>query len=72
MQLFWNHDGQIRISWRLTFPKRPRCPEFHWWKALKRIFPNHASMTAAAYDAYHLIEGNGEEITAVWPRTNGW
>ncbi len=40
-----------------------------------RILPNHACMTAAAYDAYHLIEGGeggGEEITAVWPRTNGW
>ncbi len=40
-----------------------------------RIFPNHACMTAAAYDAYHLIEGDAgddEEITAIWPRANGW
>ena len=40
-----------------------------------RILPNHACMTAAAYDTYHLIEGgegDDEEITAVWPRTNGW
>ncbi len=33
------------------------------------------AITAVAYDAYHLIEGgegDGEEITAVWRRTNGW
>ncbi|MCH8091682.1 MAG: alanine racemase [Proteobacteria bacterium] len=36
-----------------------------------RVLPNHACMTGAAYDAYHVIEG-GTEIIARWPRCNGW
>ncbi|MFQ6017697.1 MAG: alanine racemase [Kiloniellaceae bacterium] len=36
-----------------------------------RILPNHACMTAAAYDAYHVVDG-GDEVVAVWPRVNGW
>jgi D-serine deaminase-like pyridoxal phosphate-dependent protein len=35
-----------------------------------RILPNHACMTAAAYDCYHVLEGN--RVTATWPRVNGW
>ncbi len=35
-----------------------------------RILPNHACMTAAAYDGYHVVEG--DEIVATWPRINGW
>ena len=36
-----------------------------------RVLPNHACMTAAMYDRYHVVEG-GEDIIAVWPRCNGW
>ncbi len=36
-----------------------------------RVMPNHACMTAAAHDRYHVVEG-GEAVVAVWPRTNGW
>ena len=36
-----------------------------------RIMPNHACMTAAAYDCYHVVDG-GDEIIAEWPRVNGW
>ncbi|MFB9355746.1 alanine racemase [Sneathiella chinensis] len=36
-----------------------------------RILPNHACITAAAYSEYHVVEG-GDDITAVWPRCNGW
>jgi D-serine deaminase-like pyridoxal phosphate-dependent protein len=36
-----------------------------------RVLPNHACMTAAAYDSYHVVDG-GEEIVAVWSRVNGW
>jgi D-serine deaminase-like pyridoxal phosphate-dependent protein len=36
-----------------------------------RIAPNHACMTAAAYERYHVVEG-GTEVLAVWPRCNGW
>jgi len=36
-----------------------------------RISPNHACLTAAAYDCYYVVEG-GDEIVAVWDRINGW
>jgi D-serine deaminase-like pyridoxal phosphate-dependent protein len=36
-----------------------------------RVMPNHACMTAAAYDRYHVVDG-GDEIVDVWERTNGW
>lgn len=35
-----------------------------------RILPNHACMTAAAYDCYHVLEG--DRVVATWPRVNGW
>jgi D-serine deaminase-like pyridoxal phosphate-dependent protein len=36
-----------------------------------RVLPNHACLTAAAHDRYHVIDG-GDDVVAVWPRTNGW
>ncbi len=36
-----------------------------------RIAPNHACLTAAAYDRYHVVAG-GQEIVDVWDRVNGW
>ena len=36
-----------------------------------RVAPNHACLTAAAYDRYHVVDG-GEEIVDVWHRVNGW
>ena len=35
------------------------------------VLPNHACLTAAAYDRYHVVDG-GTAIEAVWPRVNGW
>ncbi|MGY0635072.1 alanine racemase [Luteimonas sp. A478] len=35
------------------------------------ILPNHACITAAAYDRYHVVNGS-TAIEAVWPRVNGW
>ena len=35
-----------------------------------RILPNHACMTAAAYDRYHVLDG--PEIAESWDRVNGW
>jgi D-serine deaminase-like pyridoxal phosphate-dependent protein len=36
-----------------------------------RILPNHACMTAAPYDAYHVIaQGNAQPVT--WSKTHGW
>ncbi len=36
-----------------------------------RVLPNHSCITAAAYDAYHVVDGSNEVI-ASWPRCNGW
>lgn len=36
-----------------------------------RIAPNHACLTAAAHDRYHVVDG-GREVLAVWERINGW
>ena len=35
-----------------------------------RVLPNHGCITAAAYDRYHVIEGNA--VVAEWGRVNGW
>ncbi len=37
-----------------------------------RILPNHACMTAAAYDAYLVLGGQGDAVEARWPRCGGW
>ena len=36
-----------------------------------RVLPNHACLTAAAHDRYHVIDTEGD-VVAVWPRMNGW
>ncbi len=36
-----------------------------------RVFPNHACMTAAAYETYNVVDG-GVEIVDQWVRCNGW
>lgn len=36
-----------------------------------RVLPNHACMTAAAYDGYHVVDG-ATEVIAWWDRCNGW
>ena len=36
-----------------------------------RILPNHACLTAAAHDRYHVVD-SGDDVIAVWPRMNGW
>ncbi len=35
-----------------------------------RVLPNHACITAAAYDRYYVVEGT--EIVDEWDRVNGW
>lgn len=36
-----------------------------------RVLPNHACMTGAMYDTYHVTDG-GPRVIARWPRVNGW
>lgn len=38
--------------------------------SLVRILPNHACMTAAAHDHYAVLDG--EQVTEIWDRCNGW
>jgi D-serine deaminase-like pyridoxal phosphate-dependent protein len=37
-----------------------------------RVLPNHACMTAAMYDAYHVVDGHDDQLVGTWPRINGW
>ncbi len=36
-----------------------------------RVQPNHACMTAAMFERYHVVDG-GDEVVAVWERCRGW
>jgi D-serine deaminase-like pyridoxal phosphate-dependent protein len=36
-----------------------------------RILPNHACMTAAAHERYHVVDG-GMEVATTWERCNFW
>ena len=36
-----------------------------------RLLPNHACMTAAMHDRYHVVDGD-DEVVAVWDRCHGW
>jgi D-serine deaminase-like pyridoxal phosphate-dependent protein len=35
-----------------------------------RILPNHACLTCAGYEAYHVLRGG--EVVDRWERVNGW
>ncbi|CAN7418113.1 alanine racemase [Pseudoduganella sp. LjRoot289] len=39
---------------------------------LLRILPNHACATCAQHDRYHVVDGGGLAVNAVWPRFRGW
>lgn len=55
--------GMIPVTERSWFERLPVG-------AKVRILPNHACITAAAYDRYHVLEG--ETIVDEWDRINGW
>lgn len=53
----------------IELPPTSRAEDFPVGTRL-RVLPNHACMTAAAYDRYHvLVDG---EIAATWRRVNEW
>lgn len=56
--------GEIRGETPLPFDRLPIG-------AKVRILPNHVCMTAAAYDRF-LVVNSGDEVEAIWERTNGW
>jgi D-serine deaminase-like pyridoxal phosphate-dependent protein len=37
-----------------------------------RVLPNHACMTSAMYDRYHVVDGQNDKVVSMWARTNGW
>lgn len=37
-----------------------------------RILPNHACATGAQHEAYMVVDGQGRNILAQWPRMRGW
>jgi D-serine deaminase-like pyridoxal phosphate-dependent protein len=37
-----------------------------------RILPNHACLTAAPYDRYHLVRGEDPCVIGVWSKATGW
>jgi len=37
-----------------------------------RILPNHACMTAAPYDRFLVVDGQGFEVMAEWAKVTGW
>ena len=55
--------GQITLSDSESLKKFPVGTRL-------RILPNHACMTAAAYDSYNVVDG--ENVIANWKRCNGW
>jgi len=54
-----------------TFSGRPLPFDRLPLGAKLRILPNHADMTAAGYDGYHVVDG-GDAIVDFWWRHNGW
>ncbi len=56
--------GQITGAAPIDFEKFPVGTRL-------RILPNHACLTAAAHDRYHVLD-DGHEVVATWARTNGW
>jgi D-serine deaminase-like pyridoxal phosphate-dependent protein len=37
-----------------------------------RLLPNHACMTVAPYDRYHLVRGGGTRVEGQWDKATGW
>lgn len=37
-----------------------------------RILPNHACLTAAAHERYHVVSTDAERAEETWSRVNGW
>jgi D-serine deaminase-like pyridoxal phosphate-dependent protein len=60
----YQEHGEVHSDAPLPFDRLPIG-------ARLRVVPNHACLTAAAHDRYHVVDG-GAEVVAVWGRVNGW
>lgn len=52
-----------------------KVPDASWYAklpigALVRVMPNHTCMTCAAYETYHVLDG--DRVVDTWGRVNGW
>jgi D-serine deaminase-like pyridoxal phosphate-dependent protein len=56
--------GIVASTARLPFERLPVG-------GLLRVAPNHVCMTAAAYQRYHVVDGD-DVVRDVWERINGW
>jgi D-serine deaminase-like pyridoxal phosphate-dependent protein len=59
------HGMITNVKGQLDFSKYPIGSKI-------RVYPNHACMTAAAHEKYHVINGQSNEILAEWNRCKGW
>ncbi|MBE0621665.1 MAG: DSD1 family PLP-dependent enzyme [Burkholderiales bacterium] len=55
----------LRPGTRAALPELPLGAQL-------RILPNHACATGAQHQAYQLVRGDGDAISASWPRIGGW
>jgi len=60
----WQEHAVVESDRPLPFERLPVGAKL-------RVLPNHACLTAAAYPAYHVLDG-GDEVVAVWQRVNYW
>ena len=59
----YQEHGEIRGAEPLPFDQLPIGSKV-------RVIPNHACMTAAAFDRYLILEN--DDVVEEWPRINGW
>ena len=57
--------GQVRADSPLPYEALPVG-------SMVRVLPNHACMTAASYDRYHVVDGNSLTVTDLWDKATGW
>ena len=55
----------LRPGARVALPELPIGAQL-------RILPNHACATGAQHQAYQLVRGEADAISATWPRIGGW
>lgn len=61
----WQEHGLVESAAPLPFDRLPIG-------ARVRVLPNHACLTAAAHDRYHVVEGEDDRVVAIWRRVNFW
>ena len=55
----------LRPGTRAALPELPLGAQL-------RILPNHACATSAQHQAYQVVRGDADAVSATWPRVAGW